>query len=149
MGKSITRHLALIAVLGMVPAGAALSWREAPEYTALFAPANHRDLDRFAVTQAGLEEVLADLGADPSLARTPEAWVPRPESPIDAFGMAGQYNRWQISRVYGSRQPRVVRGSRMERGRVVEAWTLISPYPSVDLRTLHAGTMRLILTVAP
>ena len=54
-----------------------------------------------------------------------------------------------LARLYGSRLVRVVRGARADRGRVVEAWTLISPYPSADLRTLHPGTMRLILKVAP
>jgi hypothetical protein len=53
------------------------------------------------------------------------------------------------ARLYGGRSARVARGARLDRGRVVESWTLISPYPSADLGTLHPGTMRLILTVAP
>jgi hypothetical protein len=79
----------------------------------------------------------------------PGAWQPRNESAQDVFGTAGLYNRWLLARLYGSQQPRVARGARMDRGRVVESWTLVSPYPSADLRTLHPGTMRLILTVAP
>jgi hypothetical protein len=37
----------------------------------------------------------------------------------------------------------------MDRGRIVESWTLMSPYPSTDLRTLHAGTLRVALRIAP
>ena len=79
----------------------------------------------------------------------PGAWQLRSESAQDALGTAGDYNRWLVARLYGSRQPRVARGARMDRGRVIEAWTLISPYPSADLRTLRPGTMRLILKVDP
>lgn len=78
---------------------------------------------------------------------TPGAWQARQEGPQDAFGTAGAYNRWQVLRLYGSRRPRVARGARMDRGRVAEAWTLISPYPSTDLGALHPGTMRLILKI--
>jgi hypothetical protein len=103
---------------------------------------------RISVTPGSLEDVLADLMVDESLVRAPGAWEPRTESARDAFGTAGPYNQWQMARLYGSRPARVARGARTDRGRVVEAWTLISPYPSADLRTLHPGTMRLILTVA-
>jgi hypothetical protein len=127
----------------------AVSWRDAPGHAALFVPANQRDAYSVAVTPASLEDVLADLGADETLVRAPGAWQPRQESAPDAFGTAGPYNRWLLARLYGSRLVRVVRGARADRGRVVEAWTLISPYPSADLRTLHPGTMRFILTVAP
>ena len=128
---------------------AAVSWTDAPELEALFVPVNQRGSYSVAVTPASLEDVLADLGRDATLMPTPGAWQPREESATDAFGTAGLYNRWQLARLYGSRLVHVTRGARADRGRVVEAWTLISPYPSADLRTLHPGTMRLILTVAP
>ena len=115
----------------------------------LFAPVNQRPAYAIAVTPASLESVLADVAADPMAVLAPGAWQPRGESPQDAFGTAGLHNRWLLARLYGSRQLRVARGARMDRGRVIEAWTLISPYPSADLRTLHPGTMRLILRVAP
>lgn len=149
MGSSITRDIVLIALLAAVPAGAAVSWRDATEYVSLFAPVGHSDSYGIAVTPTGLEEVLKGLGADQALVRTPGAWAVRYESPTDVFGTAGRYNRWLLARLYGSRQVRVARGARADRGRVVEAWTLISPYPSPDLRTLHPGTMRLILNVSP
>ena len=132
-----------------MPASAAVSWQGAAEFVNLFAPVAHGDSYGIAVTPTGLDEVLKDLRADQALVRTPGAWEVRYESATDVFGTAGRYNRWLLARLYGSRQVRVARGARADRGRVVEAWTLISPYPSADLRTLHPGTMRLILNVSP
>lgn len=149
MGSSITRDIVLIALVAAVPAAAAVPWREAAEYVRVFAPAGHADAYGIAVTSKGLDEVLKDIDADQTLVRTPGAWAVRGESATDVFGTAGSYNRWLLARLYGSRQVRVARGARADRGRVVEAWTLISPYPSADLRTLHPGTMRLILNVSP
>ena len=149
MGSSITRVIVLIALLAVVPASAAVSWQDAAEYVSLFAPVGHGDSYGIGVTSTGLDEVLKALSADQALVRTPGAWQARGESATDAFGTAGLYNRWLLTRLYGSRQARVARGARADRGRVVEAWTLISPYPSADLRVLHPGTMRLILKVSP
>ena len=149
MRSSITRDIVLIALVAAAPAGAAVLWQEAAEYVSLFAPAGHADSYGIAVTPAGLDDVLKELSVDQTLVRTPGAWAVRYESATDVFGTAGRYNRWLLARLYGSRQVRVARGARADRGRVVEAWTLISPYPSADLRTLHPGTMRLILNVSP
>ena len=132
--------------MAAAPAGAAVSWQEAAAYVSLFAPAGHADSYGIAVTPAGLDDVLKELSADQTLVRTPGAWAVRYESAPDVFGTAGRYNRWLLARLYGSRPVRVARGARADRGRVVEAWTVISPYPSADLRTLHPGTMRLILS---
>ena len=126
-----------------------MSWREAADYVSVFAPVGRADAYGIAVTSTGLNEVLEELGADPALVRTPGAWSVRAESATDVFGTAGRYNRWLLARLYGSRPVHVARGARADRGRVVEAWTLISPYPSADLRALHPGTMRLILNVSP
>ena len=104
---------------------------------------------RIDVTPGNLDQVLTVLRDDPTLVHAPGAWEAGGESAPDAFGTAGAFNKWLLAQVYGSRQARVARGTRMERGRVIEAWTLISPYPSTDLRTLHPGTMRLILNVSP
>jgi hypothetical protein len=100
------------------------------------------------VTGAPLDEVLAQVAIDAEAVPAPGAWQAREESPLDALGTAGPYNRWLVARLYGSRRPRVARGARTVRGRVVESWTLVSPYPSADLRTLHPGTMRLILRIS-
>jgi hypothetical protein len=130
-------------------AGAAAQWRDAPEYAALFAPVNQRARYEAAVSPASLESVLAEVEQDPAAARVPGAWLPREESAQDAFGTAGLYNEWQLKRLYGNRQVRVARGARTDRGRVTESWTLISPYPSMDLRTLQPGTLRMVLKIAP
>ena len=124
-----------------------VAWRDAPEYVRLIAPTNQRKSYSISVTEAPLVDVLALITADRSAVATPGAWQPRNESAQDAFGTAGLYNRWLAAGLYGSRQPRVARGARMDRGRIIEAWTLVSPYPSADLATLHPGTMRLILKV--
>ncbi|MGH9236774.1 MAG: hypothetical protein ACRD3G_01935 [Vicinamibacterales bacterium] len=148
--QSIPRLLvaaSLIAVPALVSGADRVAWRDAPEYVRLIAPANQRKSYSISVTEAPLVDVLALITADPSAVATPGAWQPRNESPQDAFGTAGLYNRWLAAALYGSRQPRVARGARMDRGRIVEAWTLVSPYPSADLATLHPGTMRLILKV--
>jgi hypothetical protein len=149
--RSITRSVVVIALLtGVVRAGAGAAWHDAPEYVRLFAPVNHRDVYSASVSSAGLDRVLADIRDDSALGGgAPGAWEARRESPQDAFGTTGPYNRWSLARAYGSAQPQVARGTRIERGRIVEAWTLISPYPSADLRTLHSGTLRLMLDVAP
>jgi hypothetical protein len=154
--QSIPRLLAAASLAAgvILPVGGAAvqavaTWRDAPDYASLLVPANQRSRYAIAVTPASLDDVAAEAAADPTAVATPGAWQPHGESPPDAFGTAGPYNRWLVARLYGSQQPRVARGARMDRGRVVEAWTLISPYPSADLRRLHPGTMRLILRVAP
>jgi hypothetical protein len=149
VGSSITRVIVLIALLAAVPASATVSWQDAAEYLSLFAPVGHGDSYGISVTSRGLDEVLKELTADQTLVRISGAWAVRHESATEVFGTAGRYNRWLLARLYGSHPVRVARGARADRGRVVEAWTLISPYPSADLRTLHPGTMRLILNVSP
>lgn len=148
--QSILRLL-VAASLAVLPApvnGAdPVLWQAAPAYIELLAPASQRQTYSISVTDRSLADVLAEIAADPAAVQTPGAWQPRNESPVDAFGTAGAYNHWLILRLYGSRQPRVARGARMDRGRVAEAWTLVSPYPSTDLGTLHPGTMRLILKI--
>ena len=139
----------MILVGAAAAAAAQTAWREAAEYLALVAPAAHRQAYATSVTTADLDAVLAGLSGDPSLARTPGAWQPQRMNVRDALGTAGTYNRWSVARLYGAQQPRVARGARLDRGQVVEAWTLISPYPSADLRRLEPGTLRIIVRIAP
>jgi hypothetical protein len=101
-----------------------------------------------AVTALGLDAVLQAHAADASLARLPSAWSPRARLPADVFGRGGRYDRWMLARLYGSRQPRVARGARLDGGRVVESWTLVSPYPSPDLVRLEPGTLLIVLQIA-
>ena len=117
------------------------AWREAAAYLPIFTPASQRSSYRAATVSAALDEVLQMLAADESLVRTAGAWEARRQPPLDAFGRSGGYDRWQLARLYGPRQPVVARGARMEGGRVAETWTLISPYPDPQLTRLLPGTL--------
>lgn len=143
------RGLVMIGVLLSGMAAAAQvgePWREAPEYLPLLAPAGGRDRAyRVYISPLDLEATLRRLNADASLVRAPGAWQPRPMLALDAFGLAGRYDRSGMARVYGARQPHVARGARTEDGRVVESWTLISPYPDAALRLLSEGTLLVVL----
>jgi hypothetical protein len=101
------------------------------------------------VTPSSIDAVLTDVSADPSLLRVPGAWTAQPQHVLDAFGRSGSYPRWALTRLYGARQPRVARGARTEGGRVVESWTLVSPYPSADFTRIEPGTLRIVLRIAP
>ncbi len=153
--QSITRLFLASILAGALPPSpyggqtSAVRWLDTSDYLSLVAPVNQHQAYAITVTPATLENVLVEVATDQMAVHAPGAWQPRNESAQDVFGTAGLYNRWLLARLYGSQQPRVARGARMDRGRVVESWTLVSPYPSADLRTLHPGTMRLILTVAP
>jgi hypothetical protein len=141
--ESITRRFgAIVAALITVGAGAA-PFADAPEYLPLFAPRAQRASYHIAVSADGLDAVLAALAADESLVHVPGAWQPRSEPPQDAFGAGGDYNRWTLARLYGATQVRVARGPRQERGRIVESWILISPYPDPSMTRLEPGTMRI------
>jgi len=148
--ESITRRIFVAALLlCAVRARADVGWRAAPDYVTLFAPVNQRAAYTASVSSSRLDSVLADVNDDPAAAQAPGSWQARVESATDAFGTAGLQNRWLIAQLYGSRGVSVARGARMDRGRVIESWTLISPYPSTDLRTLNNGTLRLVLKIAP
>ena len=122
------------------------SWREAPEYLALFAPAGrHAGAYRTYVSTLDLESALKALTADAATIASPGAWVARPQLPFDAFGQTGPYNRSSLARLYGSGRPRVARGPRSEGGRVTESWTLVSPYPDAALQRLEPGTLLIVL----
>ena len=143
------RWLAILCLLlSRIPASGQVDapWRAAPEYLALFAPADGRAAAyRTYVSPLDLDVALRRLEADRSLIRAPGAWQARPLPPADAFGQAGRYDRSALARLYGAQQPRVARGSRAEGGRVVESWTLVSPYPDTALRRLESGTLLVVL----
>ncbi len=136
------------ALLSAAVALGAHQWTEAPAFVELFAPAAHRGAYRAAVSPEGIDAVLAALADDPALVRTPGAWTPQRAAPADAFGRSGSYDRWRLARLYGARQARVARGARMEAGRVIESWLMVSPYPSPDLTRLEPGTLLIVLRMA-
>jgi len=139
------------AVLGLVAAAcvgapAAPMWRDAPELLALFAPASARAAAyTMRVTDDSLEAVLRQLDGDAALLRAPGAWDVRALAPVDAFGTAGTYDRRKVARLYGAERARVSRGARTKDGRVVESWSLISPYPDPTLEKLERGTLLIVL----
>jgi hypothetical protein len=139
------------AVLGLVAATcvavpAAPVWRDAPELLALFAPVSSRSAAyTMRVTDASLDSVLRELDGDPALVRAPGAWDIRTLAPVDAFGMGGTYDRSKVARLYGAERARVARGARTDGGRVVESWSLISPYPAPSLEKLERGTLLIVL----
>jgi hypothetical protein len=99
------------------------------------------------VTTLDLDTVLRRLTNDATLLRPPGAWTPRAVLPVDAFGQAGNYDRWALARLYGARGPRVARGPKGVDGRVTESWTLVSPYPDATLQRLEPGTLLIVLRV--
>jgi hypothetical protein len=127
------------------PSSSPGNWRVAPDYAALFAPARHQEAYRFFTSPREIGGLLEALVQEPASVRTPGAWVPRPVLPFDAFGQSGAYDRSRLARLYGSRRAQVGRGPRQDGGRIVESWTLISPYPDVTLTRLEPGTLLIVL----
>jgi hypothetical protein len=112
-------------------------WTENPEFRRLFTPRAVPDgTYQTFVTPRSIDDVLADVEAGVD-ARAVVA--------LEAFGQSGDYNRWIVARLYGARRARVARFPRMENGEVVEAWTLISPYPDPTLQRLEPGTLLIVL----
>jgi hypothetical protein len=127
------------------PSGA---WTRAPEeYVTLFAPSRHRASYAAYISERPLNAILAEITATSRAVQTPGAWEARPVAPPDVFGNSGQYDIWRLIRLFGGRQPLVARGAMVEAGMVVESWTLLSPYPDPELRSLRPGTLLLILRV--
>jgi hypothetical protein len=136
--------MAMLLASVALPAQNGPGWREAPEYLRLFTPRLHRESYKVSVSSLGLNEVLLSLHDDPSLLRTPGGWEARMLLPFDAFGRSGDYDRSKVARLYGARRAGVARGPRLENGRVVESWTLVSPYPSTTLERLEPGTLLIV-----
>jgi hypothetical protein len=159
--KSIARSLAPAAIAAAVwltsawpidaqRRGASLpptDWRPAPEYVALFAPAARADAYRAYVTKLTTGELLRSIENRAALGHPPRVWEARLESPLDAFGRSGPYDRLKLARLYGSRRVTVTRGPLTVDGRVVESWTIISPFPDPRLQRLETGTLILVLTL--
>jgi hypothetical protein len=137
----------VISVSG-VPAAAmpGRSWRAAPEYVELFTPgATHPGHYETYVSPLPIDAALRESADDPALLHPPGAWTPRDVIALDAFGKTGAYNRWALARLYGARRTRLARGPRGDAGRVVEMWTLISPYPDIGMQRLESGTLLIVL----
>jgi len=123
-------------------------WRDAPRLARQLTPA-HVPPGTYTVstTDWTLDQVLEGIRPDPALSGPSGGWAVRVMSPFDAFGQGGGYDRWKVARLYGGTPARVARGPRLEDGRVVEAWTLVSPFPDDSLQRLNPGTLRIVMRV--
>jgi hypothetical protein len=65
-----------------------------------------------------------------------------PVDALDAFGMAGSYDRAKLQRLYGGTRVRVTRSWTANATEFVST-TRLSPYPDATLTHLHAGTMEI------
>jgi len=146
--RRIRRVAAALALIGatLAPLQSVPVWREAPEFQSIFAPTGPRaGAYSMRVTDADIDTVLRGLHEDPSLLRGQGAWEIRPLAAADAFGKAGSYDRWKLALLYGAERARVARGARTDGGRVIESWSLISPYPDPTLEKLERGTLLIVL----
>ena len=108
-----------------------------PALTALFTPPHPR---------VGRYEVCTSI--DPIEALAERAWTIEALEPLDAFGHAGPYDRFALSRLYGGRRVRVAHGWH-ERDGEFESITLLSPYPDASLTHLMPGTMMIRAVYPP
>jgi hypothetical protein len=115
-----------------------------PVYLDLFTPAVHRSAYQLFISPLPLDQLLKSL-TDAGFAAPPATWQPERQPAVDAFGRAGRYDRTRLARLYGARRVDVARAPRLEGGRVVETWTLVSPYPDPRLERLEPGTLILVL----
>jgi hypothetical protein len=119
-----------------------------PALTALFTPLH---------PQAGRYEVCTT--SDPIETVAEAGWTIEMLDPLEAFGSAGPYDRFALSRLYGGRRVQVAHGwhESLDSARdrpldaapdVFESITLISPYPDASLTKLIAGTMTIRLVIS-
>ena len=112
-------------------------WTESPMFRHLFTPPRVPEgTYRTYVSPLPVDEVLAGMEAGVEA---------QPLVALEAFGQSGGYDRWKLARLYGAKRAKVARLPRVENGRVVEAWTLISPYPDQALERLEPGTLLIVL----
>jgi hypothetical protein len=136
----------LILALLAAPAG----FTEAPAFVRLFTPRGApAGTYRAYTTGQALDSVLAAIRRDTSTRGGDGSFEPQSVIASDAFGQSGGYNRWKLALLYGGARARVARGPRIEGGRVVEAWTLVSPYPDAALERLNPGTLLIVLRLQP
>jgi hypothetical protein len=133
--------MALFAPILLILTSFLSGFTESPRHRPLVTPPRMPEgTYRTYITPRPLEEIVPPLQAN-----APGSFEPQTVVAVEAFGQSGGYNRWQLARLYGATRARVARGPRVEQGQVVEAWTLISPYPDVGLTRLESGTLLIVL----
>jgi hypothetical protein len=99
-----------------------------PSLTALFTPL-HPQLGHYEVCTT--EEPIDKIAAGSSIEAI---------EPLDAFGLAGDYDRSKLTRLYGGTRARVAHQWKQQAD-AFESVTFISPYPDATLTRLMPGTM--------
>jgi hypothetical protein len=140
--------MSLFMILAMLPGPvAARGLRRGPEeprsgcdpaLAALFTPPRPA-MGRYEVctTAVPLESVVAAHRSEGAQFGAIEAL-----NALDAFGMAGPYDRSQLARLYGGARASAARGWRQDGDRFI-SMTVISPYPDATLTHLNRGTMEI------
>jgi|WetSurMetagenome_2_1015567.scaffolds.fasta_scaffold45026_3 hypothetical protein len=100
-----------------------------PLLTALFTP-RHPQLGRYEACST----------ARPITEIIPANWKVESLGALEAFGLAGPYNRSDLARLYGGRRIRVARGFDQSADRF-ESFELVSPYPDATFSRLLPGTL--------
>jgi hypothetical protein len=129
-----------------------LPGRPAPELARLFTPSGApAGSYRVSLLSEGIEaarRIVAGAiapGADPGDAKG--AWRIELKDPLEAFGIAGTYDRSRVARLYGGTRVAVVRAPIRRDGRTVAAVTLFSPHPDAALSRLEPGTLVILFVV--
>jgi hypothetical protein len=126
----------LLILLAGPPGPKAPAYTCDPALTALLTP-KQPITGRYEVctTPAAFDLVLAELAAQGVQFGPVQA-----ADPLDAFGIAGPYDRSAMSRLFGGRRAAVARGW-SKQGRGVLSTTLVSPHPNRALSALVSGTL--------
>jgi hypothetical protein len=137
---------AFLAVLLLAQTALPPHFTEAPAFVPLFTPRGvPAGTYRAFTSPEDLDSVLTSVRRNSSLPLPPGSFEPQSVIASEAFGQSGGYNRWKLALLYGARRTRIARGPRIENGRTIEAWTLISPYPDANLEQLNAGTLLIVM----
>ena len=119
----------------LLPGRPDISWHCDPALARLFTPL-HPQLGTYRVctTPTSLSEV------------APAGWALERMAALDAFGRAGTYQRPALAQLFGGRSTSVARGWHQAADRIT-SFTLVSPFPNVELTMLEAGTLAIAHTV--
>ena len=116
----------------------------APELGRLLMPADRSGAYQVYQSDSSIEEVSAwyrSRNPAPSKA----SWTVTVTDASTLFGETVHFKSSRLIRLYGGIGPKVARGPVVWGGRTLEAVTLISPRPDPSFRTLHRGTLIVVV----